>query len=126
MVKKILLSLLALAIIVAGVSLLMHFNSRKVAEDKIDHYISDYGIPQKEIESEEYPMFNSLSAPTGFTKAVFVKNENNKSNYYIFHYDPSNKKIIFSGVVDGNEVSINDKLIKKLKYQPSDKVLNQE
>ncbi|MEI1421466.1 hypothetical protein EFK13_09360 [Bacillus cabrialesii] len=126
MVKKILLSLIALAIIVAGVSLLMHFNSRKAAGDKIDHYISDYGIPQKEIESEDYPMFNSLSAPKGFTKAVFVKNENHKGNYYIFDYDPSNKKITFSGVVDGNEVSINDKLIKKLKYQPSDKVLNQE
>ncbi|WP_121642612.1 hypothetical protein [Bacillus vallismortis] len=126
MVKKILLALIALAIIVAGVSLLVHFNSRKVAGDQIDHYISNYGIPQKEIESEEYPMFNSLSAPKGFIKTIYVKNENNKDNYYIFHYDPSNKKITFSGVVDGKEVSINDKLIKKLKYQPSEKVLNQE
>ncbi|MFT4400857.1 hypothetical protein ACMX2I_12685 [Bacillus sp. SW14] len=71
-------------------------------------------------------MFHSLSAPKGFTKTIYVKNENNKDNYYIFHYDPSNKKITFSGVVDGNEVSMNDKLIKKLKYQPSDKVLNQK
>ncbi|MFT4400856.1 hypothetical protein ACMX2I_12680 [Bacillus sp. SW14] len=49
MVKKILLSFIALAIIVAGVSLLVHFNSRKAAEDQIDHYISDYGIPQKRL-----------------------------------------------------------------------------
>lgn len=71
-------------------------------------------------------MFNSLSAPKGFFKTVYVKNETNKNNYYIFHYDPSNKKVTFSGVVDGNEVSINDKLVKKLKYQPSAKVLNQQ
>ncbi|GED03049.1 DUF3139 domain-containing protein [Bacillus atrophaeus] len=126
MVKKIVLSLIALVIIVVGASLLVHFNSRKVAEDKIDQYISDYGIPKKDIKSEEYPMFNSLSAPKGFTKTVYVKNENNKDNYYIFHYDPSSKKVNFSGVVEGSEVSIHDKLIKKLKYQPSDKVLNQD
>ncbi|MDP8527088.1 hypothetical protein [Bacillus subtilis] len=126
MIKKIVLAIIALTIIIVGVSLLVHFNNRKVAEDKIDRYIADYGIPKSEIKSEEYPMFNSLSAPKGFTKTVYVKNENNKDNYYIFHYDPSSKKVEFSGVVEGSEVSIHNKLIKKLKYQPSDKVLNKD
>ncbi|KYD05966.1 DUF3139 domain-containing protein [Bacillus atrophaeus] len=126
MIRKIVLAIIALIIIIVGVSLLVHFNNRKVAEDKIDRYIADYGIPKSEIKSEEYPMFNSLSAPKGFTKTVYVKNENNKDNYYIFHYDPSSKKVRFSGVVEGSEVSIHNKLIKKLKYQPSDKVLNQD
>lgn len=40
-------------------------------------------------------MFNSLSAPKGFFKTVYVKNETDKNNYYIFHYDPSNKKLRF-------------------------------
>ncbi|NLS40445.1 DUF3139 domain-containing protein [Bacillus subtilis] len=124
--KKITLILLALIIIIGGITLIVHFNNRKVAEDKIDQYIADYGIPKKEIKSEDYPMFNSLNAPKGFFKTVYVKNETDKNNYYIFHYDPSNKKVTFSGVVDGNEVSINDKLVKKLKYQPSDEVLNQQ
>ena len=125
MFKKIALVLLTLVVIIGGISLIVHFHNRKVAEDKIDQYISDYGIPKNEIQSEEYPLFTSVSAPAGFFKTVYVKNENDKQNYYIFHYDPSSKKVKFSAVVEGNEISMHDKLIKKLKYQPSDKVLNQ-
>ncbi|WP_259425333.1 DUF3139 domain-containing protein [Bacillus velezensis] len=123
--KKIIWIILILLIIIGGIFSIIHFHNRSEAEEKIDQYIADYGIPKSKIKSEEYPMFNSLSAPKGFTKTVYVKNENNKNNYYIFHYDPSSKKVKFSGVVEGNEISMQDKLIKKLKYQPSDKVLNQ-
>lgn len=126
MLKKSLFCILGLIIVLGIICLIVHTHNRNSAEEKIDQYISGYGIPQKAIQAEEYPYFNSLSAPAGFTKTVYVKNEINKDNYYIFHYDPSSKKVKFSGVVEGNEVSINDKLIKKLKYQPSDKVLNQQ
>ncbi|MBM7645937.1 hypothetical protein JOD45_002162 [Scopulibacillus daqui] len=125
MIERIFFIILIFIIFAAGISLMIHLYNRKVAEEKIDQYIADYGIPKKEIKSVHFPMFNSPFAPIGFSKTVFVKNEKNKQNYYIFHYDPSSKKIIFTAVVEGNEVGIHDKLIKKLKYQPSEKVLHE-
>ncbi|MCM3224235.1 DUF3139 domain-containing protein [Terribacillus saccharophilus] len=119
--KKILVIVIVLLALISITLLSLHFYNRHQAEEKIDSYIKDYGLTKQDIETEEYPLFNSLSAPKGYFKSIFTSED--KDNYYIFHYDKDTDKVTFSGVVEGNEVSIDDELIKKLKHQPSEKVL---
>ncbi|PAF16941.1 DUF3139 domain-containing protein [Terribacillus saccharophilus] len=119
MKKRIIISVLWIVPLIIIAFLCIYFTNRYNAEKEIDQYIQDYGITKAEISNEEYPLFNSLSVPKGFFKTIYTKED--EENYYIFQFD--NKKVIFSAVVEGNEVSIDDKLIEKLKHQPSEKVL---
>ncbi|MFB1097344.1 hypothetical protein [Terribacillus sp. JSM ZJ617] len=115
MKKKFMIAVLLIIIAILST----HFINRYIAEKKIDQYIEDYGITKDDISEEGYPLFNSLSAPKGYFKSISTKEDG--ENYYIFRYFKD--KVEFYGVVEGNEVSIDDKLIKKLKHQPSEKVL---
>jgi outer membrane protein assembly factor BamA len=120
MKKKIFIVILLIVFLIVIAFLGTYLTNRYIAEKKIDQYVQGYGITKAEISNEEYPLFNSISAPKGFFKTIYTKEDG--GNYYIFHYD--NNKVIFSAVVKGNEVSIDDKLIKELKHQPSEKVLH--
>lgn len=119
MKKKIIIVILWIILLIIIAFLGTYFTNRYSAEKKIDQYVQDYGITKAEISNEEYPLFNSLSAPKGFFKTIYTKEDG--ENYYIFHYD--NNKVNFTAVIEGNEVSIDDKLVEKLKHQPSEKVL---
>lgn len=94
-----------------------YFYQKHLAERKIDLYIVDYGIPSKEISSEEFGFSFKYSQ---FYKHIKVKNE--EDNSYGFTYNTKNKRVDFEGNVYGNAVGFDSPLISKLKFQPSDKV----
>ncbi|MEC0303699.1 DUF3139 domain-containing protein [Terribacillus saccharophilus] len=122
MKKKKLMILLLIIVIVCAVFLGNHFINRYIAEKKIDPFIEDYGIFKDDIREENYPLFGfSPNSQPGFGKGIYTKDDGD--NYYIFEYDKENDKIDVFANVYGNEVSMDDKLFKELKHQPSDKVL---
>ncbi|MGO2564288.1 DUF3139 domain-containing protein [Brochothrix thermosphacta] len=98
-----------------------YFYQKHVAEREIDLYITDYGIPSKEISSENFGFAFKYGH---FYKTIIVENE--PDNYYGFSYDSKNKSVDFEGNVHGNVVDFDSPLISKLKYQPSEKVKNME
>ncbi|ANZ96186.1 hypothetical protein BFC19_12110 (plasmid) [Brochothrix thermosphacta] len=99
-----------------------YFYQKNVAENELDSYISDYGIPSKEIKNVDFHF--SFKTGASFSKLITMKDD--PDNLYAFYYELKSKTVGFEGDVYGNSVGFDSPLISKLKYQPSEKVKNME
>ncbi|KGL39428.1 hypothetical protein DUK53_07220 [Listeria sp. SHR_NRA_18] len=99
----------------------VYLYKKNVAENAIDAYIAEYGIPQSAIRDES---FGYANAPPGFVKIVYSKNEGDDIRY-IFQYISKEKRVDYSAYIKGTEVGIDDPRTKELKYQPPASMQNQ-
>lgn len=92
----------------------VYLYKKNVAENAIDAYIAEYGIPQSAIRDES---FGYANAPPGFTKIIHTKSEGDDIEY-TFQYISKEKRVDYIAYIRGTGVGIDAPRTKELKYQP--------
>ncbi|EUJ31301.1 DUF3139 domain-containing protein [Listeria cornellensis] len=118
--KKV-VKILGVIVLVFLVVFSVYLYKKNVAENAIDAYIAEYGIPQSAIREES---FGYAHAPPGFVKIVYTKDEGDDI-HYIFQYISKEKRADYSAYIQGTEVGIDDPGTKELKYQPPASLQNE-